>query len=99
MLARALVREPRLLLIDEPAVVPSLEEREALYELLRAGAREHKAALVVASEDIRRHAWDRRAHVDRRRRAGARPASEPATSCRFRRVHAAPAGGLERSGS
>jgi predicted ABC-type transport system involved in lysophospholipase L1 biosynthesis ATPase subunit len=51
MLARALVREPHLLLVDEPAVVPSLEERKALYELLRAGAREHNAALLVASED------------------------------------------------
>jgi ABC-type methionine transport system ATPase subunit len=51
MLARALVREPRLLLVDEPAVVPSPQEREALYALLREGAREHHAALVVASED------------------------------------------------
>jgi ABC-type lipoprotein export system ATPase subunit len=51
MLARALVREPRLLLVDEPAVVPSPSERKEFYELLRAGAREHKAALVVASED------------------------------------------------
>jgi ABC-type lipoprotein export system ATPase subunit len=51
MLARALVREPQLLLIDEPAVVPSPSEREALYELMRAGAREYKAAMVVASED------------------------------------------------
>ncbi len=51
LLARALVRQPRLLLVDEPAVVPSLEERKALYELLREGAREHNAALLVASED------------------------------------------------
>ncbi len=51
MLARALVREPDLLLVDEPAVVPSPSERTALYELLRAGAREHEAAMVVASED------------------------------------------------
>jgi ABC-type lipoprotein export system ATPase subunit len=51
MLARTLVREPRLLLVDEPAVVPSPKEREDLYELLRSGARERKAALVVASED------------------------------------------------
>ena len=51
MLARALVREPRLLLVDEPAVVPSLTERTELYGLLRAGAREHAATLVVASED------------------------------------------------
>lgn len=51
MLARALVREPRLLLVNEPAVAPSLTERTELYELLRAGAREHAATLVVASED------------------------------------------------
>lgn len=51
MLARALVREPRLLLVDEPAVVPSPQERKELYELMRSGAREHKATLVVASED------------------------------------------------
>jgi ABC-type ATPase involved in cell division len=51
MLARALVRKPRLLLVDEPAAVPSPSEREDLYELLRRGAREHKAALVIASED------------------------------------------------
>jgi ABC-type ATPase involved in cell division len=51
MLARTLVREPRLLLVDEPAVVPSPDEREELYELLRAGARKYNAALVIASED------------------------------------------------
>ncbi len=51
MLARALVREPRLLLVDEPAVVPSSTERLELYALLRAGAREHDATLIVASED------------------------------------------------
>jgi ABC-type lipoprotein export system ATPase subunit len=51
MLARALVREPDLLLVDEPAVVPSPRERDEFYELMRAGAREHQAAMVVASED------------------------------------------------
>jgi ABC-type lipoprotein export system ATPase subunit len=51
MLARALVREPRLLLVDEPAVAPSLAERAELYELLRSGARECGATLIVASED------------------------------------------------
>jgi ABC-type lipoprotein export system ATPase subunit len=51
MLARTLVREPRMLLVDEPAVVPSPTERGELYDLLRSGAREHKAALVIASED------------------------------------------------
>jgi ABC-type cobalamin/Fe3+-siderophores transport system ATPase subunit len=51
MLARALVREPHLLLVDEPAVTPTLGERDELYELLRSGARERGAALLVASQD------------------------------------------------
>jgi ABC-type ATPase involved in cell division len=51
MLARALVRMPCLLLVDEPAVVPSPSEREELYTLLRASATEYAATLVVASED------------------------------------------------
>jgi ABC-type lipoprotein export system ATPase subunit len=52
MLARALVREPRLLLVDEPAIVPSLVERDALYGLLRDLARKLGSTLVVASEDM-----------------------------------------------
>lgn len=52
MLARALVREPRLLLVDEPALVPSLVERDALYGLLRDLAREFGSTLVIASEDM-----------------------------------------------
>jgi putative ABC transport system ATP-binding protein len=52
MLARALVRKPRLLLVDEPALVPSLVERDALYVLLRDVARELGATLVVASEEM-----------------------------------------------
>jgi putative ABC transport system ATP-binding protein len=52
MLARALVREPRLLLVDEPALVPSLAERDALYGLLRALTRATGATLVVASEEM-----------------------------------------------
>jgi ABC-type lipoprotein export system ATPase subunit len=51
MLALALVREPRLLLVDEPAVAPTLAERDELCALLRAGARERGAALVIASQD------------------------------------------------
>ena len=51
MLARALVREPELLLVDEPAVVPSPLERSEFYELMRACASELRATLVVASED------------------------------------------------
>jgi ABC-type lipoprotein export system ATPase subunit len=52
MLARALVREPRLLLVDEPALVPSLVERDALYRLLRELTRESDATLVIASEEM-----------------------------------------------
>lgn len=52
MLARALVREPRLLLVDEPALVPSLVERDALYGLLRALTVELGMTLVMASEEM-----------------------------------------------
>ncbi|HTB49636.1 MAG TPA: ATP-binding cassette domain-containing protein [Solirubrobacteraceae bacterium] len=52
ILARALVREPRLLLVDEPASVPSLSERDALYGLLRELTRESGTTLVVASEEM-----------------------------------------------
>jgi ABC-type methionine transport system ATPase subunit len=52
MLARALVREPRLLLVDEPALVPSLMERDALCDLLREVSRDIGATLVVASEEM-----------------------------------------------
>lgn len=51
-LARAVARRPRVLLVDEPALVPSLVERDALYTLLRAIAREDGLTLVVASEDM-----------------------------------------------
>ena len=40
MLARALAREPRLLVLDEPALMPNLGERDRFYALLRAAARE-----------------------------------------------------------
>lgn len=52
MLARALIREPRLLLVDEPACIPSLTERDALYGLLREVTREAGTTLVVASEEM-----------------------------------------------
>jgi putative ABC transport system ATP-binding protein len=52
MLARAIAHKPRVLLVDEPALVPSLVERDALYALLREVARERGLTMVVASEDM-----------------------------------------------
>lgn len=52
MLARALVREPRLLVVDEPAPMPSLGERERFCAILRAASGERGIALLIASEDM-----------------------------------------------
>jgi ABC-type lipoprotein export system ATPase subunit len=52
MLARALAREPRLLVLDEPAMLPSLGERDRFYALLRSTAREHNVTLLMASEEM-----------------------------------------------
>jgi len=52
MLARSLVREPRLLVLDEPAVMPNLSDRDRFYALLRSAARERGMALLVASEEM-----------------------------------------------
>jgi ABC-type ATPase involved in cell division len=100
MLARALVREPRLLLVDEPAVVPSFTEREQLYPLLREGARACNAALVVASVD--HEATD---HLDTLMSIGygelIPSAREPGVVLPFmpRRPPGRSPGGLERAGS
>ncbi|HEU4970363.1 MAG TPA: ATP-binding cassette domain-containing protein [Gaiellaceae bacterium] len=51
-LARALVREPRLLLVDEPAITHSPEERDAIRELLHDLSRRLQLAMLVASEEI-----------------------------------------------
>jgi ABC-type methionine transport system ATPase subunit len=51
-LAMALVREPRLLLVDEPAVLPSPIESDELYALLRSLGAKRDLAVVVASEDL-----------------------------------------------
>lgn len=51
-LAMALVREPRLLLVDEPAVLPSPLEGEVFYELLRSLGAERDLAVVIASENL-----------------------------------------------
>jgi ABC-type cobalamin/Fe3+-siderophores transport system ATPase subunit len=51
-LAMALVREPRLLLVDEPAVLPSPLESDELFDLLRSLGDERNLAVVVASENL-----------------------------------------------
>jgi ABC-type glutathione transport system ATPase component len=52
MLARALVREPRLLVLDEPALMPNLSDRDKFYALLRSAASEQDMALLLASEEM-----------------------------------------------
>ena len=51
-LAMALVREPRLLLVDEPAVLPSPLESDELYTLLRSLGEDRRLAVVIASENL-----------------------------------------------
>jgi ABC-type lipoprotein export system ATPase subunit len=51
-IARALVRKPSLLLVDEPALTPSPSERDEIYALLRSLAEERGLALIVTSEDL-----------------------------------------------
>jgi predicted ABC-type transport system involved in lysophospholipase L1 biosynthesis ATPase subunit len=51
-LARALVREPRVLVIDEPATMPSVTEREQFCQLLRAISEERSIALLAASAEL-----------------------------------------------
>lgn len=52
MLARALARAPRLLVVDEPGPMPSLSQRDRFCELLRATTSERGIALLIASEDL-----------------------------------------------
>ncbi len=51
-LARAVAREPRMLLVDEPAVLSGRSESRELYALLRSLAIDDGIAVVIASEDM-----------------------------------------------
>jgi lipoprotein-releasing system ATP-binding protein len=51
-IAMRLVHRPRVLLIDEPAVLLRPSEADGLYELLRSLGQDPGLALVVASEEI-----------------------------------------------
>lgn len=52
MLARAIVRQPRLLLVDEPAAIPRISDRDDLLACLRGASQEIGATLLVASEEM-----------------------------------------------
>lgn len=52
MFARALAHGPRLIVIDDPVLTPSVSERDTLYALIRQICRERRIALLAASEDF-----------------------------------------------
>jgi predicted ABC-type transport system involved in lysophospholipase L1 biosynthesis ATPase subunit len=63
-IARAIARDPKVLLVDEPAALPDPDEISAVIGLLREIARRRGIALVIASQDpaaLRR--VDRAVHV------------------------------------
>jgi ABC-type lipoprotein export system ATPase subunit len=52
MLARALAREPRMLVLDEPALLPNLGDRDRFFALLRSSTSERDIMLLMASEEM-----------------------------------------------
>ncbi|MGH2880140.1 MAG: ATP-binding cassette domain-containing protein [Solirubrobacteraceae bacterium] len=51
-LARAVVRNPRLILVDEPAVLRNPDRAREFYELLRSLPKKLDCALLIASEEV-----------------------------------------------
>lgn len=51
-LARAIIREPRLLLVDEPAVFRNPDDARSFYELLRSLPEKVGCTMLIASEEV-----------------------------------------------